>query len=132
MNTRGRFGCKEVREWPATIGMNKKGGMNNGKFNKYITNLIIPLFPDLEDVPGKRVLLKVDSGPGWNRTALLLKMRFQGVYLYPGLPNTTSAQQEKDINYGPFKSAIMTNLKNIPSDCFLQQINLLLKASTFA
>jgi hypothetical protein len=57
--------------------MNKKGGMNdNEEFNKYINNSIVPLFPDLKDIPGKRVLLKVDSGPGWNETVLLLKMHF--------------------------------------------------------
>jgi hypothetical protein len=76
VNTCSKFGCKEVREWPATIGMNKKGGMNEEKFNKYINNLIIPLFPDLEDELCKRMLLKVDSGPGRNRTALFLKVRF--------------------------------------------------------
>jgi hypothetical protein len=76
MKTRDRFGCEEVREWPATIGMNKKGGMNDDEFDKYIDNSIVPLFPNLEDVPGKRVLLKVDSGPGWNWTVLLLKVHF--------------------------------------------------------
>jgi hypothetical protein len=38
VNTWGRFGCEEVREWPATIGMNKKGEMNNNEFEKYIYN----------------------------------------------------------------------------------------------
>ncbi len=76
MKTCGRFGCKEVKEWPATIGMNKKGGMNDDEFNKNINNSIVSLFPNLEDVSGKRVFLKVDSGPGRNGTALLLKARF--------------------------------------------------------
>jgi hypothetical protein len=52
MKTNGRFDCKEVREWPATIGMNKKGGMNDNEFDKYIDNSFVPLFPDLKDVPG--------------------------------------------------------------------------------
>jgi hypothetical protein len=131
MKTCGRFGCKEVREWSATIGMNKKGEMNDDEFNMYMDNSIIPLFPDLKDVPGKRMLLKVDSSPGWNRTALLLKVHFQGVYLYPGLPNATSIQQETDINYGPFKSVVRTNLKSIAWACFEKRISVLLKASTF-
>jgi hypothetical protein len=76
MKTCGRFGCKEVREWPATIGMNKKGGMNDNEFKKYIDNSIVPLFPNLEDVPSKCMLLKVASSPGRNGTALLLKARF--------------------------------------------------------
>ncbi len=132
MKTCSRLGCKEVREWPATIGMNKKeGGMNEDEFDKYINNSILLLFPNLEDVPGKRVLLKVDSCPERNGTALLLKARFQVVYLYPGRPNATSVQQETDINCGPFKSVIRTNLKNIASAHFTKWINVLLKASTF-
>jgi hypothetical protein len=56
--------------------MNKKGGMNDDEFNKYIDNSIVPLFPNLEDLPGKCLLLKVDSGPGRNGTVLLLKAHF--------------------------------------------------------
>ena len=80
--------------------------MNDEEFDKYIDNSIVPLYPDLEDTPGKRVLLKVDRGPGRNGQDLLNKARFRGVYLFPGLPNATSVQvqQETDMNYGPFKS----------------------------
>ena len=84
LDTRGRFGCKEERSWPCTIGMNEKGGMTDNEFEKYIDNSIVPLNPDLEDTPGKRVLLKVDSGPGRNGKDLLLKCRFCGLYIYPG------------------------------------------------
>ncbi len=61
LNTRGRFG-----EWLCTVGMNGKGGVNNKEFECYIDNSIISLFPNLEDMPGKCVLLKVDSGCGCN------------------------------------------------------------------
>jgi hypothetical protein len=27
-----QFGCKEVKPWPSTFGMNKKGGMDNEEF----------------------------------------------------------------------------------------------------
>ncbi len=66
LDTRGRFGCAEERIWPYTIGMNEKGRMTDVEFKKYIDISIIPLFPKLEDTPGKRVLLMVDSGPGRN------------------------------------------------------------------
>ncbi len=56
--------------------MNKKGGINDNEFNKYIDNSIVLLFPNLKDVPDKRMLLKVDSSPGRNGTALLLKVHF--------------------------------------------------------
>ncbi len=32
LHMRGRFGCEEERTWPATIGMNKKGGMMDDEF----------------------------------------------------------------------------------------------------
>jgi hypothetical protein len=109
--TRGRFGCAEERIWPASIGMNKIGGILDDEFEKYIDNSICPLFPDTEDMPGKRVLLKVNSGPGCNGRELLMKCQFCGLYIYPGLPNATSMQQETDINYGPLKTVVRNNLK---------------------
>ncbi len=42
-----------------------------------------------------------------------------------------SVQKETDINYGPFKSIVWTNLKKIASACFLQWIKILLRSSTF-
>ena len=115
MDTHGRFGCAEERIWPCTIGMNEKGGMPDNEFEKYIDNSIIPLYPDLEDTPGKRVLVKVDSGPVRNGRELLVKCRFRGLYIYPGLPNATSVQQETDLNYGPFKSVTSCFLLHIVS-----------------
>jgi hypothetical protein len=44
--------------------MNEKGGMNNEEFKRYIDNSIVLHFPDLEDTPGKCILLKVDTGRG--------------------------------------------------------------------
>ncbi len=91
----------------------------------------MPLYPDLEDTQGKRVLLKVDSGPGCNGRDLLNKARFRGVYLFPGLPNTTSVQQKRDINYGPFKSVVCSNLKKIATACFSAQKLMKWGLSTF-
>ncbi len=105
--------------------------MNNKEFNKYIDNSIVPLYPDLEDMPRKQVLLEVDSGPGCNGRDLLNKARFRGVYLFPGLPNATSVQQERDINYGPFKFVVHSNLKKITTACFLAQKSMKLGLSTF-
>ena len=107
----GKFGCGEVREdWPITIGMNAKGGMDDEEFSKYVTNSLIPLYPNAADVPGKRVMLKVDSGPGRLGAELLARMRLLGFYMYPGVPNTTSVSQETDRNYGPFKTQFRKNL----------------------
>jgi hypothetical protein len=131
LDTRGRFGCAEERIWPCTIGMNKKGGMTDDEFEKYIDNSIIPLNPDLEDTPGNSVLLKVDSGPGRNGRELLMKCRFCGLYIYPGLPNATSVQQETDLNYGPFKSVNRNNLRDILSAFYAADLSIPLNTSTF-
>jgi hypothetical protein len=42
--------------------MNGKGGMKNEEFERYFDNSIVPLFHNLEDMLGKCILLKVDSG----------------------------------------------------------------------
>ncbi len=131
LDTRGRFGCTEERIWPCKIGMNKKGGMTDNEFKKYIDNSIIPLYPNLEDTLGKRVLLKVDSGPGRNGRELLVKCRFRGLYIYPGLPNATSMQQETGLNYGPFKSVVRNNLREISSAFYAADLSIPLKTSTF-
>jgi hypothetical protein len=81
-DTHGRFGHDEEQVWPCTIDLNEEGGMNDEEFDKYIDNSIVLLYPDLEDTPEKRVLLKVDSNPGRNGMDLLNKARFQGVYLF--------------------------------------------------
>jgi hypothetical protein len=90
LDTCGRFGCGEERIWSCTIGMNEKGGVADVKFEKYIDNSIVPLYPNLKDTPGKRFLLKVESGPGRNGRELLVRCRCHGLYMYPGLPNATS------------------------------------------
>ena len=84
--------------------------MNEVEFEKYINNNVRTLWPDVEDVPGKRVALKVDSGPGRMNIDLLARLRLIGIYLYPGVPNTTTVTQETDRNYGPFKNAYRRNL----------------------
>ncbi len=59
--------------------MNGKGDMNNKEFERYIDNSIVPLFPDLEDMSGKCILLKVDSSRDCNWRDLLNKSWFRGV-----------------------------------------------------
>ena len=49
-DTRGRFGCHEIRAWPTTYGMNCKGGMDEGEFEKYLLGLLFALYPDVKDV----------------------------------------------------------------------------------
>jgi hypothetical protein len=108
---RGKFGNPKEKLHGVTFGMNEKGGMDSTELAKYLESAILPLYPDLEDKPGKRVLIKVDSGPGRTNTEMLAKFRLRGVYFVPGVPNTTHVTQETDQNYGPFKTVYFHNLE---------------------
>ncbi|KAL7481398.1 LOW QUALITY PROTEIN: hypothetical protein ACHAW6_007078 [Cyclotella cf. meneghiniana] len=104
-------GSKCNREWPVTVAMSLKGGMDEREFMSYFLNSIMPLFPDAQDVPGKRVIMKVDSGPGRMEIGFLAEARTLGFIIYPGVPNTTAVTQETDQSYGPFKTLFQKNLK---------------------
>ena len=108
---RGKFGYDEVREFGVTANCNVKAGMDEEEFCKYVEECIVPLYPDAEDKPGKRVLLLVDSGPGRMQVAMLARLKLLGIYLKAGAPNTTHITQPTDQNYGMFKSIYRTNLK---------------------
>ena len=63
-NIVGNFGHETEHSFPVTIGMNEKGGMDDDQFAKYLLNLISAIFPDCADKRGRRVIIKIDSGPG--------------------------------------------------------------------
>ena len=94
-----------------TEAMKLKGGMDEREFRSYFFNSIVPLFPDAEDVTGKRVIIKVDSGPGRMELGFLAEARTLGFIIYPGVPNTTAVTQETDQSYGTFKTQFVKNLK---------------------
>ena len=49
----GQFSWTDRRQFPCTWRMNKKAGMDAVELDKYFVNSILPLFPDVEDVPKK-------------------------------------------------------------------------------
>ena len=112
-NVNGTFGARQDRVWPTTFGMNEKGGMDSIEFYKYITNSILPLYPDAANENGKRVIIKLDSGPGRLNMELLATLRSSGFILFPGVPNTTAVSQETDVSYGLFKSKFRMNLTKL-------------------
>lgn len=109
-NVEGQFGHDRRKRFLPTVGMNEKGGMNSEALFAYFQANIIPLYPDSNDTPGKRVLIKIDSGPGRMNEEMLAYMRARGFYLYPGVPNTTQVTQKTDQNYGEFKRVWRKNL----------------------
>ena len=114
---KGTWGCGEETVKYVTFGCNKKGGMDSEELNKYLTQAIMPLYPDAADVPGKRVMIKIDSGPGRNNEEMLVSLRLRGFYLLPGLPNSTHVTQETDQNYGMFKTYQRSNLEVLTALC---------------
>ena len=70
------------------------------------------LFPDIEDVDGKRVLLKSDGGPGRSHQEYLALSKLDGLVHYPGLPNGTLFQ-EFDQLFALLKTMIKKNRNRI-------------------
>jgi len=114
----GQFGHDKRVLLPCTFGMNEKAGMNAVELEKYFKNSILPLYPDIEDRPLKRVIAKLDSGPGRMNVQMLAHLRLRGLYVVPGLPNSTGKTQETDQNYGPFKGYYRTNLHALAGERF--------------
>ena len=115
--TKCKFGREEETMLDASLGLNEKGGMDDNEFELYLKNLMEMIYPDAMDTPGKRVIVKIDSGPGRSNMDLLARLRMRGVILYPGVPNTTSVSQETDRNYGLFKSVYRENIENFAANC---------------
>ena len=109
-NIKGKFGLEEAKEWPVTFGFNAKGGMDE-QFRECFKTNIAPLYPDAKDEHGKRVMVKVDSGPGRLEIDFLVEAHTLGFIIYPSDPNTMAVTQETDQSYGPFKSNFAQNLK---------------------
>jgi hypothetical protein len=100
-----------VQDFPVTFGKNEKGGMNTKEFHEYIENTNMKFYPDACDKPGKRVLLKMDSGPGRDNLELIVKLCMMGFYLYPSIPNATHVIQEMDDWLGNLKTMFYRNLR---------------------
>jgi hypothetical protein len=113
LDVRAQFGHADEQSFPVLIGLNSKGGMDDDDFFDYFKNSIMSLYPDAAPVKGRWVVVKCNSGPGRLNPELLAYIRFHGFILYPGVPNTTAVTQETDQSYGPFQSAVRTNLQRI-------------------
>jgi hypothetical protein len=113
LETRAKYLYEDFRPFSNTYGVNEKGGMNKEEFGKWAsTNFIKLVAGDVADLPGKRVLLLVDGGPGRTNEEMLNKRRHLGIYLFPsGPPNTTHVLQIMDMLFGKFKTIYFNNLE---------------------
>ena len=100
----GNFGAPEEQAWTITIGMNARGGMDDVEFDEYLSNSLIPLYSGAEDVNGKRVFFKLESGLDQLGMKLLARLRLLGFVFYFGVQNTTRESQKTYRNYSPFKT----------------------------
>ncbi len=84
--------------------------MDKDEFEIYLFVFFVSLYPDSKDVPGKRVCIKLDSGPGQINAELMAQLKLLGFYVFPGIPNTISVTQETDRICGPFTTKFCSNL----------------------
>ena len=106
--TRGKFGLQHPRYVDVEIAMSPKGGMTGEIYQAYHEK-IRSLYPNVQNVVGRKFCFKVDSGPGRDRQEFLFDSFQTGFKQYPGLPNGTEVGQEWDQSFGDFKSAIEGN-----------------------
>jgi hypothetical protein len=98
------------------VTVNEEGGSDSRVLSQCLTDYQERLYPDAIDVPDKMILYKIDGGPGRRDEKSLAEARTHGIYLFPGVQNTTAVTQETDQNYGLFKSDVRWNIADLTSD----------------
>ena len=117
-----RFDCPARVDSDSFYAVRSRRSMNDELLNQYIKSVIVPLYPNMhkttvfDEATGKLnqgpVISKLNAGPGRIVSSELVLAKCdelcqRGLIIIMGLPNaTTSVQQEMDVLYGPFKSAI--------------------------
>ena len=64
LDVRGTFGYEDEQSFPISLGLNKKGGMDDDDFFEYLKKSVMKLYPDAAPAKGRWVVIKCDSGPG--------------------------------------------------------------------
>jgi hypothetical protein len=112
-----QFGLHSPQTFSSCCCVTPKGSMESDYLDQYMENCIYPLFPDMSPIweygPNGEVIkgpvcCKLDGGPGRlgkATHAARVKHASRGLFLFPGLQNATSANQECDQIFGPFQSA---------------------------
>ena len=126
----GKFGCKEVMEYPSFTTVTKSDSMTDKKFCQYIKTCIVDLYPDISkhwniDETGKiitgSILIKTDAGPGrlcanFNNVNFRKELNDMGCHIVLSLPNATSVGAELDDIYRDYKAACRSRTQKIFSD----------------
>ena len=96
---RGKFGRGKAQEWSSRIACNHKAGVDDLMFRRWIVEVVVDLYPDLQDSEGKRILIVVDGGVGRVNEDTVDFCRSKGIDLFPKVPHTTAVTQEMDRLY---------------------------------
>ena len=91
--------------WGVTVGANASARMDNIELKKCVETDVFCLCLDAADVPGQRVMLKTDGGPGRLHMQTLAKLGKSGFHLCPTVLNSTAVLQETDVDHGQSKSS---------------------------
>ena len=84
------------------------GSVTKDIYLDWFKEVVMVCYPDAQDIPGKRILIKSDGGPGRDNPNYLATARLNGFLHYPGLPNGTLFQ-ELDQIFGAFKTKLDKN-----------------------
>ena len=109
----GQYGYSKRRHFDVGFAINQKGGTNEELFEKFVCEHVMSLYPDAQDVPGKRLLLQTDTGPGRLGAMHRFRTKAEGVYIYPGMPNGTEAGQACDQLFSYLKTVLERNRKRL-------------------
>jgi hypothetical protein len=123
-HVQGVFGHEDAHKYCTQLNVNDKGGSDCHVLNQCLNGYQERLYPDAADVPGKRLLYKIDWGPGRLDEESLAEKRARDIYLHPVVQNTTQVHQKTDQNYGQFKSDVHWNIATLTADLvhkFLRQ-----------
>jgi hypothetical protein len=110
------YGHDLVKEYCAQLIVNEKCGSDCRTLHQCLMAHQQRLWPDAADISGKQVLYTIDGGPGCLDEGALADSHAHGIYLFPGVQNTTQITHETDQNYGQFKSDVRSNIAVLTAD----------------
>lgn len=114
---KGKFGYSHKHTFNCVISYSENGSVTKEIYSKWYQEVVSVLYPDIADVPGTRVLVKSDGGPGRTDPSYLARSNLDGLVHYPGLPNGTLFQ-ELDQIFHRTKSITENNRKRIFNSLF--------------
>ncbi|CAJ1928560.1 unnamed protein product [Cylindrotheca closterium] len=106
---KGKWGYEKPRIVDCLVSTGANASMNTDILQNWMRESILTLYPDCQDIPGRRVCLKVDSGPGRTAAKFVGETRVEGVDIFPGLPNGSECNQEMDQLFSPYKNSVYRN-----------------------